>query len=244
MEIHISEFTPSSGLDIGEIYKNAYDLMSEVQNNILRTVAIALLEDLRYAWTTVPGAKGIHHAFAAGTLIHSYSVARLSRVLAQNIEGANVDLATVGGMLHDIGKLFTYKIDGITIDMTDDGMMFDHTFIGANFLLNFGDTTFTYDTNPRAEDTMKLLVQVVLSHHGKLEHGAIVTPQCIEAHIVHHADALDANSQMINDAAGKVGYGQWTEKIWVLDNRPAIQPLYVDLLLQNDASTATLQDGE
>lgn len=224
-EIPLSDFVPSSGVDIAETYKNAYAMMSDVKDEFLRDLAMSLLEELQNEWLIVPGARGIHHAYAAGTLIHSYSVACLAKALAEKTPGANVDLCTVGGMLHDIGKLYTYKIDGVSIEMTDEGMLYDHLFMGAEFIGNFADNRYKMDDLCALK--LEMLRHIILSHHGRLEHGAVTVPLSIEAHIVHHADAIDAAAEQVRVQSAKLGNVKWTERIWTLENRPHLTTQYV-----------------
>lgn len=224
-ELQLSEFVPSSGADIGETYKNAYALMSDVKDEFLRDLAMSVLEELQNEWLIVPGAKGVHHAYAAGTLIHSYSVACIAKAIAEHTPGANVDLCTVGGMLHDLGKLFTYRIEGVTIDMTDEGMLYDHIFMGAEFIGNYADNHYKMDELCTLK--LELLRHIILSHHGKLEHGAVVVPMSIDAHIVYHADTVDAASEQVRGQSAKVGHVKWTDRIWALENRPHLTTQYV-----------------
>lgn len=224
-EIPLSAFAPSSGIDINAVYSDAYALMSDVKDEFLRGLALSVLEELQAAWLTVPGAKGVHHAYIAGTLIHSYSVACLSKSIAEQIPGANVDLCTVGGMLHDLGKLYTYALNGVSIDMTDDGMMYGHLFMGAEFIGNFADNHYKMDDLCTLK--LEMLRHIILSHHGKLEHGAVTVPLSIEAHIVHHADAIDAVAEQVRAQSAKLGNVKWTERIWSLENKPHLTTQYV-----------------
>lgn len=222
----LADFIPSSDVDISSTYKDAFSLMSEVKDDTLREIALAVLQELQELWITVPGAKQVHHAYVGGTLVHSYSVAKLAGAMA-NVVGANWDLAVVGGMLHDIGKLFTYKVNGVSIDMTSNGMLYEHIFMGAEFIGNFAETHVDVE-DPYVYAKVRLLRHIILSHHGGLEYGSPVTPQCIEAYIVHHADNLDATIEQIRTAGEKAGESRWSDRIYTLNNRPHLTPLYVN----------------
>lgn len=228
----LADFAPTSGYDIAETYKAAYNLMTEVRDDTLRTLALALMEQLREHWLHVPGAVSIHHNFIGGTLVHSYNVARLALSIANNLEGANVDLAVVGGMLHDLGKLFTYNVNGVNIEKTANGRLYEHLFMGAEFIGNFADNVVDTD-DPYVYGKVRLLRHIILSHHGRLEYGSPVTPQCIEAYIVHYADTLDATNEQLRvatEAAPETT--NWTDKLWALGNCPHLTHRYVAGILQ------------
>lgn len=225
-ELHISDFTPVSGIDAGKSYMEAYNLACTITDEFLRSVTLGLLEDLQHLWLSVPGAKAVHHAYVAGTLIHSLSVAKIASTIAVEVPETNIDLVITGGLLHDVGKLFGYTIDGISCEMTDEGMLYEHTFIGAQLVGNYAEENKLI-TNQQDEDKLQVLRHIILSHHGKLEYGATVTPACIEAHIVSHADGIDASIEQIRDASKKASNAKWTDKIWALENR---QHLTIDYL--------------
>lgn len=224
-EVPLSDFAPSSGIDANEVYNNAYALITEVKDYFLRSITLEVLEELHNKWLTVPGAKGVHHAYTAGTLIHSYSVACIAKAIAEHTLGANVDLCTVGGMLHDIGKLYTYMLNGVAIDMTDEGMMYDHIFMGAEFIGNYADNHYMMDETCMLK--LEMLRHIILAHHGRLEYGSVTVPLSIEAHIVYHADAIDAAAEQVRSQSAKVGNAKWTDRIWPLENRPHLTTQYV-----------------
>lgn len=224
-EVPLSDFAPSSGIDANEVYSNAYALITEVKDDFLRSITLAVLEELHDKWLTVPGAKGVHHAYTAGTLIHSYSVACIAKAIAEHTPGANVDLCTVGGMLHDIGKLYTYRLNGVAIDMTDEGMMYDHIFMGAEFIGNYADNHYMMDETCMLK--LEMLRHIILAHHGRLEYGSVTVPLSIEAHIVYHADAIDAAAEQVRSQSAKVDNVKWTDRIWPLENRPHLTTQYV-----------------
>ena len=228
---HLSEFAPASGHDLSDIYKEAHSLISDVKDDMLRDLTLSILEDLRDSWLTVPGAVGVHHAYTGGTLVHSVGVAKLAKAIAMKVPEANVDLCVVGGMLHDLGKLFTYKMTGVNIGMTDDGQLYEHIFMGAEFVGNYADTHVDADDYFNMKK-LQLLRHIILSHHGELEFGSPVFPQCIEAFIVNRADGIDATAEQVRAAARKVPENvKWTDRIYTLNNRAQLTPAYVQYIM-------------
>ena len=242
----VTDFMPSSGKDLGDVFKEAYTFATTyVQDGLLRDIALTALDEYRELWLTIPAATGVHHAFVGGTLIHSLSVAKIAYSMALNIPEAHADLCLVGGMLHDIGKLYAYGIEGASMCMTDDGKLFEHAHLGSSLLASIIATNVT----PKCEmDCLKLniLHHIVLSHHGSLEHGAVVEPQCIEAHIVHLADKADATAQMIKEASDKTE-SFWTDKIWALNSRSMINYKHIlgldPMVLDDDELDIVGADG-
>lgn len=218
--LSLAEFMPKANVDLELTYKDAYAMASDIKDDTLRGICLDCLDKYRDLWLCIPGAKTIHHAYMGGTLVHSLGVARLAKAMAEQIPWANTDLVTAGGLLHDIGKLFTYSINGVVVDMTYHGRMFDHIYMGARII---EEVAKAY---PKSE-IIDWLTHIILSHHGSKEHGAVVPPVLIEAHIVYHADSVDAATQMVVEAARKPGHYPWTDRIWALENMPHIKPEYV-----------------
>lgn len=227
----LSEFAPAPAYDIGDTYKDAYALASKLDDDLLRGVCLGILEELRVRWLEVPGASRVHHAYVGGTLIHSLHVAQLAKVIAEHIPGANVELCIAGGLLHDLGKLFTYRMNGINIEMTDEGLLYEHTFMGAEFVGNYAD--LVYDSSMTKEYKVRILRHIILSHHGHLEYGAAVTPKCIEAVIVNAADGIDAATEQIRAAAAKTPEGtKWTERIYTMQNSQFLVPDFIGAIFE------------
>lgn len=240
-EMKLSDFAPQSGLDISAVYREAYVLATDICDDDLRGLTLFLLEHFRDDWLEAPAARSIHHAYVGGLLVHSLSVAKIAKAIALTKPTINVDLCVAGGLLHDIGKMQAYKLDGVVIEMTDEGMLYDHLFIGAEMIGHYAYSAIPADSGTTLQK-IELLRHMLLSHHGALEHGAVVPPQCIEAHIVFHADMLDAISETVSTSSRKVSSdSKWTEKIWSLSNRPNLTIQYVHKVMAastNNINTA------
>lgn len=226
----ITDFMPQPPSDVDEAFSEAYSLAQNISDATLRRLCTVILKDMSAQWHITPGATSIHHAYAAGTLIHSLSVAKIAKNIALQIPEANIDLTSAGGLLHDVGKLLAYKLDVISCEMTDEGKMFDHLILGANLIIDYAKHLDFWNDNTEIEK-VKLLCHIILSHHGKLEYGSPVTPMCLEAYIVHYADMIDATTEMIRTAAEKKITEKWTDKIRVLNNKPHINPKYTKVII-------------
>lgn len=231
-EFTVDDFMPKSDNDEEEVYKKVIKLVSNhVKDDFLRNLTMQLLEDSKDPLLNVPGAIKMHHAYKAGTLVHSYSVAKLAYAISKEIKGANTDLCLVGGLLHDIGKLLAYETNGVQISMTDQGLLLDHTYLGTVMLQSIGMQYLngTIHTNEGHINFSKLelLLHIIASHHGKMEYGAIVPPSSIEAHIVSAADGIDAATTQVYEACqNKEPSEMWTDRVWALNNRQQVLPQY------------------
>ncbi len=237
---------PTSRHSVDKIWDNVMWLATHIPDESLRRVATSCFESLEDQWKSTPAAKAVHHNYIAGVLIHSFEVATIAFNLCIDepiLHLVKQDLVVAGALLHDIGKLFSYKFDGAVIEMTTEGQLFEHSFIGANFIDNFAESLFPA-IDKRTEHKLRLLKHIILSHHGKQEYGAAVPPRCLEAHIVHLADGLSATAEQYRVASAALQNDGvlWTDKIWALDNRPHVSTRYINkLFAEPDADVDAAQ---
>lgn len=233
-ELAIEDFMPKlEGQSIERVFDEALHFIEYINDMYLLSICEDALKTYRKLWITVPGAKSVHHAFVGGTLVHCLNTARIARNIAEWVAGCDIDLITAGALLHDIGKLRAYAINGVVIDMTNDGMLFDHLYLGAVMINEIANRVCPVDElNEYQKFRLEQLTHIILSHHGEQDYGAVINPASMEAHIVYHADTIDAEMQMIREAADKTT-GKWTDKIWTLHNIPHVRPQYVEEMMEN-----------
>lgn len=224
-ELTVAAFAPQGDFDLETYVQEARALIQEVQNPHVKGILTRVFNENAALWKTIPSAKGIHHAFVAGNLKHSVDVAIKARAIAKTMPRVNIDLCIAGGLLQDLGKLWTYELNGAVIDMTLRGQMIEHIMIGAIEL-----EKYRTEENSRVVD---LLQHIISSHHGQLEYGSPTTPLFLEAWIVCAADGLDAKTQVIYelDAKAKPGDIQ-LDKSYVLNNRQMLSISYVEEVMR------------
>lgn len=132
-----------------------------------------------------PAAKRYHHAYRHGLLEHSLSVAAAVSALAEIFPGIDRELALTGALLHDLGKLDTYRRLGAEIEMTDVGRLHGEIALGY---ARVRDEIAAIQGFPT--ELAQALLHIILSHHGALAHGSPVVPCTREATLVHMADNL------------------------------------------------------
>jgi 3'-5' exoribonuclease len=186
------EFDPaavyaSAPIPYDQMIADLEELIGTVQQPHLHALLRELLCDGEIAerWRTAPAAKIYHQAYRHGLLEHSLSVAQGVSAMAATFPGIDRDVAVAGALLHDIGKVDAYEVNGGAIDLSDAGRLQGEIPLGY---FRVRQATERIDGFPPA--TAEALLHIVLSHHGKLEHGSPVTPCTREATLVHMIDNL------------------------------------------------------
>ena len=65
---------------------------------------------------------------------------------------------------------------------------------------------------------------MVLSHHGKHEFGSPVLPEIPEAEALFLIDNMDARMNTLRQTLKNVKPGNWSQKVFALDNRQFYKP--------------------
>jgi 3'-5' exoribonuclease len=136
-------------------------------------------------WRDAPAAKYYHQAYRHGLLEHCLSVAEGVSALSATFPGIDREVAVAGALLHDVGKIEAYSVDGPAIELTDSGRLQGEIALGY-YLVRREIEQIEGFPAPTAE----ALLHIVLSHHGQLEHGSPVVPCTREATLVHMVDNL------------------------------------------------------
>lgn len=213
------DFAPKGDFDLDEYKIKLDELIGGITNSNLQVLVSNIFNDYSTAWDTAPGATGVHHAYLAGTFQHSVDTAMIAKAIAMNVNGCNIDLCVAGALLHDVGKLFVYELDGSVINYTEYGHLLEH-IIGSIMILD------KYKTEENSE-LITLLQHIIAAHHGKLEFGSPVTPKFLEAWIVSYADDIDAKANIIQ-RINKGCNDKFTEKEWTLNNSAMLSQRYIE----------------
>jgi 3'-5' exoribonuclease len=179
-------------------YWNTLDSWRQEMRKLrLRAVVDLFYEEdaFRQRYEQCPAAVFGHHAVIGGLLKHTTEVAAIARTIARAC-GADQELVLTGVLLHDIGKLDSYRWDGV-FEHTELGYLLGHVVLGALML----DRRLAQESPaPCTAVERDILLHLILSHHGKKEFGSPITPMMLEAEVLHWADNASAKTASVAEA--------------------------------------------
>ena len=193
-----------------------------------KQIALDIYNENKEKLLTWSAAKANHHAIRGGLIYHTYRMVRTAIVLkkvyfadaAVNRESEKThELLVIGAALHDIGKLTELDTDIMgNARYTNDGLLFGHLFIGAEMVREKAEK------GSYSEETVKRIVHMIISHHGKMEYGAVRPPMTKEAIMLNFIDDMDAKIYAVEDAVKDVPEGEMSEPVFMLGKTPVYHP--------------------
>lgn len=206
--IDATAFLPESPIPYEELTARFDRIIDEMSDPHCQALLRAFREDetIWKRFSNAPGAKMWHHPYLHGLLEHTLSVVDVARFIGNHYEGVNEDLLITGAVFHDCGKMDEFGYD-YRIDYTTDGRLMGHVFMGAMWLERLIDRLPDFPAEKR-----RLLIHMVLSHHGERDKGAPVVPMTLEACLLHHIENMDAQIAAFQREMDKVADPQteWT----------------------------------
>ena len=190
-EYDLADLTEGPPIPYEQMAGDLRELVGTIQRPHLRELLARLIGPSTATgriYHEAPAAKYYHQAYRHGLLEHCLSVAQGVSALAATFSGLDRDVAVTGALLHDIGKVEAYASRNGAIELTDAGKLLGEIPLGYYTVRR----TIEEIAGFPAEDTEALL-HIILSHHGKLEHGSPVIPCTREATLVHFIDNLGGN---------------------------------------------------
>ncbi len=190
-EYDLADLTEGPPIPYEQMAADLRELAGTIQRPHLRQLLARLIgpsTDTGRIYHEAPAAKYYHQAYRHGLLEHCLSVAQGVSALAATFPGIDRDVAVTGALLHDIGKVEAYASRNGAIELTDAGKLLGEIPLGYYTVRRAIEEIAGFP----AEDAESLL-HIILSHHGKLEHGSPVVPCTREATLVHFIDNLGGN---------------------------------------------------
>ena len=224
--MRIRRSVPEDGVLLREFIKAAPEPPEEMYDFILakaealtdddlKRLCRRLMTDNKARLLYYPAAQKNHHAELAGLLYHMKRMLMTGERICQVYTNLNADMVTAGVILHDMEKLNEIDANemGVASGYSFEGQLLGHIIQGIKSI----DRLAQELSIPR-EKTI-LLEHMILSHHYEPEFGSPKRPLFPEAEILHYLDMIDARMFDMEDALTGTEPGEFTDRVWTLDNR-------------------------
>lgn len=215
----MSQFVKSAPLTVEAMQAELNKAIFEIENPTWNRIVRFLLQKYQERFYSYPAAKTNHHAIKGGLAFHTLSMVRLAKAMTELYPQLNKSLLLAGTILHDLGK--TIELTGpIGTEYTITGNLIGHIVLIDEEIIKAADEL---KIDEGSEDFL-VLRHMVLSHHGLQEYGSPVRPALMEADVLHEIDMLDASMYMMTAALDKTEPGQYTDRLFAMDNRRFYKP--------------------
>lgn len=214
-EIKIEDYIKAAPFPPEEMYEFILTTAMKMSDKDLKQLCVMNLESNRDKFMYYPAAAKNHHAEKSGLLWHITRMLKSGMKLCEVYDFLDRDMVTAGVILHDIEKLTEIKSDemGVSEGYSFEGQMLGHIVQGVKLLdaqmieLGFSD------------EKRIMVDHMILAHHYEPEFGSPKRPLFPEAEILHYLDVMDARMYDMEEALSKTSPGDFSEKVWTLNNR-------------------------
>lgn len=213
--IEFSDFIKAAPEKPEDMYEYILGKAEAFSDQDLKQLCVKVLQENKEKLMYYPAAQKNHHAEMAGLLYHVKRMLMNGERMCQVYTNLNADLVMAGVILHDMEKLNEIESNelGISSGYSFEGQMLGHLIQGIKVL-----DRLTEELNfPREKAIM--LEHMILSHHYEPEFGSPKKPLFPEAEILHYLDMIDARMFDMQDALDKTEPGEFSDRVWTLDNR-------------------------
>lgn len=178
--------------DSKDLFYSLLDFIDKnLKNPVLKELTLKTLQkysEISFFFLS-PAAKSHHHNYPGGLLKHTMELCKISLALKETELYLDVDWEIVFSacVLHDLGKIYDYKIENDVIETTDTLKLTGHI---VSTPLVIYETAKELDLEKTA--CFDNLLHAVIAHHGQKEYGSPQTPQTKEAWAVHLVDMISS----------------------------------------------------
>lgn len=209
------DFFKSAPEDPQEMYDYIVGRINSFQDEELKKVCLSFYEDNKERILYWPAAMSNHHAEYAGLLYHVKRMMMMGERACEVYTYLNKDLLLAGVAIHDIEKLNELDSDenGVVPEYTLEGKMLGHLVMGVASIRDR-----CAELGISSEKAL-MLEHMAISHHYEPEFGSPRKPLFPEAEMLHYLDMTDAKMFDMEDALRNVAPGEFSDKVFTLDNR-------------------------
>ena len=210
-----SDYYKAAPEDPNKMYDYVMGCAEKIKDSDLQKISIRVLQDNKEKLLYYPAAAKNHHAEFAGLLWHLKRMLMMAERWVEVYDFINIDILYCGVILHDIEKLNEMDSDenGLVSEYSFKGVLLGHLVQGASSI------TLLAEELKIPEEKKVMLEHMAISHHYEPEFGSPRRPMFPEAEALHYLDMIDAKMYDFEDALAGVEEGDFSDRIWTLDNR-------------------------
>ncbi|MCT2535557.1 3'-5' exoribonuclease YhaM [Aquibacillus koreensis] len=217
--VHAKDFIEKAPVEKEELMSRLTEIIFEMKNPNIQRIVRYFIKRYQEDLLVYPAAVKNHHEYVSGLAYHTVSMLNIAKELKRLYPEINADLLYAGVILHDLGKL--KELSGVTApSYTLAGKLIGHI---PMMVEEIGQVARELEIEG---EEVTILQHMVLSHHGKAEWGSPKPPLVREAELLHLIDLIDAKMNMLNRALEKTKPGDFTDRLFAMDNRSFYKPLF------------------
>lgn len=211
----IGDYISAAPEDPKEMYDYIYERARNIEDQQLKDLCTGILEEERDRLLYYPAATKNHHAQLGGLLYHMKRMLMNGDGICQVYDILDSDLVATGVILHDMQKLNEIVSNelGMASEYSFEGNMLGHLVMGVRELdKRMSDMGFS-------REKAVMIEHMILSHHYEPEFGSPKRPMFPEAEVLHFLDIMDARLFDMEDALRTTEPGEFSDRVWTLENR-------------------------
>ncbi|WP_027963842.1 3'-5' exoribonuclease YhaM [Halalkalibacillus halophilus] len=216
-QVRVEQFIEKAPVEVEQLQEELTQFIFSMENPKIQRIVRYVMKKYNQEISIYPAATKNHHEYSSGLLHHIVSMLKLAQQLKGLYPELNTDLLYAGVILHDVGKVKEFS-SPVSPSYTLEGKMLGHITMMVDEI-----SEAAKDLSIEGEEVL-LLQHMILSHHSKPEWGSPKAPLFKEAEILHQIDMIDAKMNMMNRALKKVKPGEFTDRIFAMDNRAFYKP--------------------
>ena len=240
-EVNLEDLVQQAPVEVIALHNKCKAYIAGIKDPIVGDLVKAIFRKYYKKFREWPAAATNHHNYLHGLLYHSVTMADVASKLADIYPVLNRDILVAGALLHDVGK--TLELSGpVATSYTLEGKLVGHLVLGQDIVREAANELgyFEYDSLPEAEKANKeslafhkkevavIFEHILISHHAQPEFGAAIRPLTRESQVIAMIDDIDAKMMILNKAYEGVPKGEFTAKIFSMDNRYFYKPMYTE----------------
>lgn len=218
--IELADYIKAAPEKAEDMYRYILDKAEEMEDEELRKLCLRVLANNKEKLMYYPAASKNHHAELAGLLYHMKRMLMTAERICEVYGNLNKDLVAAGVIIHDIEKINEIDADilGMASGYSFEGQLLGHLIQGIKSIDRLAE-----ELKIGREKTI-MLEHMILAHHYEPEFGSPKKPLFPEAEILHYLDMIDARMYDMQEALDATSPGEFSDRVWTLDNRKLYKP--------------------